>query len=88
MIPLATISAVKWPVRPEHLDKRTRLCCFSVEADGKEYVFAAKDKAWYAHSQFAGNLRPVWPEFHADKCARFEQVAAHGYKYRGSSGLE
>jgi hypothetical protein len=46
-IPIATITNVQWPVRPDHLDKRTRICCFSVESEGKEHIFAAASKSWY-----------------------------------------
>ena len=46
-IPIAMISGVKWPVRPDHLDKRSRICCFSVESEGTEHIFAAANKAWY-----------------------------------------
>lgn len=45
-IPLSAITTVTWPVRPDHLDKRTRICCFSISTKEKEHIFAAPNKSW------------------------------------------
>jgi len=45
-VTLVDITAVNWPVHGEHHDERPRINCFSVEAGGKEHVFATPSKAW------------------------------------------
>lgn len=45
-VSLADITAVNWPVHGEHHEGRPRINCFSVEAGGKEHVFATPSKAW------------------------------------------
>jgi hypothetical protein len=52
-IPIATVTNVQWPVRPDHLDKSTRICCFSIESEGQEHIFATASKTWCDDNAFA-----------------------------------